>query len=212
MKNLENGRSMLEMLGVLAVIGVITIGGFGMINKMNDQRKANQIMDYAGSLANKARVLVRDYTRTSTVYAFTKYLYSGKAYPSDLTYDTYKFYGKNDESYVLYAPTIGSKMRVSLYVLGVFNLSETVCMELATKNWGSPATNGFVGLSISSKYDITYNDATYYKQVDAYLYNKAKRDDTSLSIVGNTTYPAPMPAATAATYCADGATIFLTFK
>ena len=77
--NLENGRSMLEMLGVLAVIGVITIGGFGMINKMNDQRKANQIMDYAGDLANKARVLVRDYDNTATSssakkgYLFTTY-------------------------------------------------------------------------------------------------------------------------------------------
>lgn len=219
--NLENGRSMLEMLGVLAVIGVITIGGFGMINKMNDQRKANQIMDYAGDLANKARVLVRDYDNTATStpakkgYLFTKYLYNGKAYPSDLTYDTskpYRFYGKNDEFYVVYAPNPNEEsyaLKASLYVLGIFNLSETVCMELATKNWGSPSTNGFVGLSVPNVYNITY-DKTYFKQVDNYLSSSTKRN--YLSIVGNTTYPAPMPAATAATYCADGATIFLTFK
>lgn len=209
--NLENGRSMLEMLGVLAVIGVITIGGFGMINKMNDQRKANQIMDYAGDLANKARVLVRDYEAVSSGRKFSEYLYHGKAYPSDLTYSSYKFYGKNDEYYVLYSTTA---FKVSLYVLGIFNLSETVCMELATKNWGSPSTNGFVGLSVPDKYDITSTDTTYYKQLDLYIYKPTKTEyqNPYFSVVGNTTYPAPMPAATAATYCADGATIFLTFK
>ncbi|MBQ8671239.1 MAG: hypothetical protein IJ525_01825 [Alphaproteobacteria bacterium] len=219
--NLENGRSMLEMLGVLAVIGVITIGGFGMINKMNDQRKANQIMDYAGDLANKARVLVRDYDNTATSssakkgYLFTTYLYRGKAYPSDLTYDTnnpYRFYGKNDEFYVVYAPNPNESyaLKASLYVLGIFNLSETVCMELATKNWGSPSINGFAGLSVPNVYNIAYNNTTYFKQVDNYLSSSTKKN--YLSIVGDNTYPAPMPAATAATYCADGATIYLTFK
>ncbi|MDD3669075.1 MAG: hypothetical protein PHX68_02160 [Alphaproteobacteria bacterium] len=50
-KTNENGRSMVEMLGVLAIIGVLSIGGIlGYTTAMNRHR-ANQIIDAAAKIS-----------------------------------------------------------------------------------------------------------------------------------------------------------------
>ena len=46
MKN-EYGRSMIEMLGVLAIIGVLSIGGLAGYTMAMNRHKANNILDYA---------------------------------------------------------------------------------------------------------------------------------------------------------------------
>ena len=51
MKKLESGRSMVEMLGVLAIIGVLSIGGIaGYVLSMNRYR-ANAMLDVANKYA-----------------------------------------------------------------------------------------------------------------------------------------------------------------
>ena len=42
----QTGRSMIEMLGVLAVVGVLSIGGLAGYTKAMNAYKANQIIDY----------------------------------------------------------------------------------------------------------------------------------------------------------------------
>ena len=46
MKKIESGRSMIEMLGVLAIIGVLSIGGLAAYNSAMDRNTANNILDY----------------------------------------------------------------------------------------------------------------------------------------------------------------------
>ena len=46
MKN-EYGRSMIEMLGVLAIIGVLSIGGLAGYTMAMNRHRANTILDYA---------------------------------------------------------------------------------------------------------------------------------------------------------------------
>ena len=54
MKKQESGRSMVEMLGVLAIIGVLSIGGIaGYMLSMNRFR-ANNMIDKAGKFATVA--------------------------------------------------------------------------------------------------------------------------------------------------------------
>lgn len=48
-KNLESGRSMVEMLGVLAIIGVLSVGGIGGYKTAMDRHGANQILSYLNS-------------------------------------------------------------------------------------------------------------------------------------------------------------------
>ena len=51
MKMLQKGRSMIEMLGVLAIIGVLSIGGIVLYRRAVNNHQANQILDDANRLA-----------------------------------------------------------------------------------------------------------------------------------------------------------------
>ena len=46
MKKLQQGRSMIEMLGVLAIIGVLSIGGLAGYTMAMNRHRANTILDY----------------------------------------------------------------------------------------------------------------------------------------------------------------------
>ncbi|MGN1063123.1 MAG: hypothetical protein ACI4QM_02235 [Alphaproteobacteria bacterium] len=47
----ENGRSMVEMLGVLAIIGVLSIGGIAGYTMAMNRYRANEILDAASKLS-----------------------------------------------------------------------------------------------------------------------------------------------------------------
>lgn len=47
----ESGRSMVEMLGVLAIIGVLSIGGIAGYTVAMNRYRANEILDTAAKLA-----------------------------------------------------------------------------------------------------------------------------------------------------------------
>ena len=47
MKKLQEGRSMIEMLGVLAIIGVLSIGGLAGYTMAMNRYRANTLTDYA---------------------------------------------------------------------------------------------------------------------------------------------------------------------
>ncbi len=51
MKKLESGRSMVEMLGVLAIIGVLSIGGIAGYTMAMNRYKANELLN-AASMAS----------------------------------------------------------------------------------------------------------------------------------------------------------------
>ena len=50
-KKLESGRSMVEMLGVLAIIGVLSVGGIAGYSLSMRRHRANQIVDAASKFA-----------------------------------------------------------------------------------------------------------------------------------------------------------------
>ena len=54
MKTNENGRSMIEMLGVLAIIGVLSVGGIYGYTMAMDKYKANEIIQTASMMATIA--------------------------------------------------------------------------------------------------------------------------------------------------------------
>jgi len=51
MKKFESGRSMVEMLGVLAIIGVLSIGGIAGYTLAMNRYRANELLDAASKVA-----------------------------------------------------------------------------------------------------------------------------------------------------------------
>lgn len=141
----EQGRSMIEMLGVLAIIGVLTAGGFSLVTKVSNTHKVNVAISELTDLARKARVIARDYS--GSVGDMTSYLYARNAYPEDMEYDTTgtKFIGGDDVEFKVYYNGDSGSI---LYVIEAKNVNMEMCMQMAIGNYGSKATTGFVGLTV----------------------------------------------------------------
>lgn len=147
--DLQNGRSMIEMLGVLAIIGVLTVGGFSLITKANNSYRANTVIDEISGLASKVRIVARDADDGS----FGDFIHTAKAYPDTLSYSGGTFTGATDATY-----TVAKAAYPALFTITAGSLSEEMCMTLATANWGSQNSSGFMGMTVSGAAVSTTDD------------------------------------------------------
>ncbi|MBP5352939.1 MAG: hypothetical protein J6Y91_04155 [Alphaproteobacteria bacterium] len=202
MKINEKGRSMIEMLGVLAVIGVLSVGGYDLVSKANNNRKATAVIDEIGTLAAKSRTIMRDYdasTATGNLVDATSYVHDGRGYPDSMEYSSGKFIGTDEVEYKVYY----SKSDQVLFMLEVSNLSNDMCIQIATIGWGSRSTNGFLGMDVDvSTIETLHNTLT---NTDATISNNT-------GIPGNTSHPVPMGVGRATDLCKDDVTMHFAFR
>lgn len=155
-KDTQNGRSMLEMLGVLSIVGVLTVGGFGLVNKVSNSNQANNVIDEVSSLASKVRIVARDYyscysddkneeDNIGACGSLMSYITKAKAYPDTLECDDEdcgELLGSADVTY-----TVSAAAYPKLFSITVSNLTDEMCMNMVTANWGSESTTGFMGIA-----------------------------------------------------------------
>jgi len=60
-KNQQSGRSMIEMLGVLAIMGVITVGAITMISAAMRSQKRTALQDEVAQLVTGVRTILGEY-------------------------------------------------------------------------------------------------------------------------------------------------------
>ena len=141
----ETGRSMIEMLGVLAIIGVLSVGGIAGYSKAMNKFKTNQVADNVSMLVANIKTLYaqqKSYNGLDGASAV-----SMGVVPDELGTDgsalTNAF---NGEVYI--GAGNGTKDNDSFYI--VFNgLSREACITLATNDWGSSYSSGLVGMAAS---------------------------------------------------------------
>lgn len=108
MKELQNGRSMIEMLGVLAIIGVLSIGGLAGYTMAMNRHKANTMIDEAMKCGVIAQTAHETMSYDGTDCTNTALLGTGAAYTS---YGTIKVTrpaltgGAQGNTFVVIAPT-----------------------------------------------------------------------------------------------------------
>ncbi|MBQ4400256.1 MAG: hypothetical protein II830_03055, partial [Alphaproteobacteria bacterium] len=136
----------------LAIVGVLTVGGFSLVSKVNNGNQVNTTIDEVSSLASKVRIVARDYTAGDGT--FMKYVCKAKAYPDTLDCDLAEgsaaddtcncsaFTGNADVTY-----TVATDSYPVLFSLTASNLTEEMCMALLTTNWGSATTTGFIEIN-----------------------------------------------------------------
>ncbi len=148
----QNGRTMIEMLGVLAVVGVIAVGGFHIVAKALKNQRTTQIMADAAELVTNAKKLACDYDTGYSSYS--QYLYRSEAYPANLFYDASEdqYTGSDDVKYAISADVVSSGSNISedYFILKISGLSEEQCQRMAIDNWGHKRTTGCVGISINA--------------------------------------------------------------
>ena len=148
-KSNQNGRSMIEMLGVLAIIGVLSVGGIIGYSKAMSQYKSNQIMNgISHTIANiKTLFLQQDNVSSlDTQMAHDAGIIPDEFDSSDiknLKAVVHSYGGKvkviaksvpNDKEDHDDAALTGKD--VTYFAIKIEGLPKEVAMEIATKYWG----------------------------------------------------------------------------
>ena len=100
-KKLEAGRSMIEMLGVLAIIGVLSVGGIAGYSKAMNKFKTNKIADNVSMLVANIKTL---YAQQNTYDGLdNETAVSMGVVPDELVQKTYKQDGTLDATKLMNA-------------------------------------------------------------------------------------------------------------
>ncbi|MBQ8481484.1 MAG: hypothetical protein IJ532_03005 [Alphaproteobacteria bacterium] len=137
----ESGRSMIEMLGVLAIIGVMTVGGLNVIGRSRQMHELGQLTAEVSKVAMTAKKMACDYD--SAYGSYTMFLYKSEAYSDELDYENGKFIGPMDSEI-----TINGDL--STFEVSVAGLNSDACIQLAGNDWGKKGTNGFMGVCVGA--------------------------------------------------------------
>lgn len=81
MKNSQLGRSMVEMLAVLAIIGILSLGGIAGYTMATTNNRANKILDTAGKLVAISRTKGMSTTNESAMMKLPDNVMSMRAEP-----------------------------------------------------------------------------------------------------------------------------------
>ncbi len=179
MKQEQNGRSMIEMLGVLAIIGVLSVGGIAGYSKAMMKFKINKTAAQISEIATNIRTLyaqqknfngltdetaiqmgiIPDEITTSSSSGLGNY--SGKmlqnAFGGDLFVHGYdkEMYGNDGD----------------FFVVGLTGLPKEACVALTTADWGTRDTSGIIGISIGSASGNALGFNCPNHELDSYVYS-----------------------------------------
>jgi len=142
-KHTQSGRSMIEMLGVLAIVGVLSAGGIAGYSMAMQSYKTTQIIEKVNLISTRVRQL---YKGAYTGISKSNLISSGKVNTDNFTNP---FGG--DIGIVASSAT--------LFALYMFNIPSEACTDLLTTEWGS---NGvFYGIQVDDEKDFYYANGKY---------------------------------------------------
>ena len=137
----QYGRSMIEMLGVLAIIGVLSVGGIAGYSKAMIKWKTNKTIEQTANIINDLTTLILNQKQLrGTSDEYPDEIYSSN--PEDM--ELFKTLGVIDEEMLvdgrLKNPFGGD---FYLYIednavsIDIYDLPREACMAIATTIWGS---------------------------------------------------------------------------
>ena len=153
MRNNENGRSMVEMLGVLAIIGVLSAGGLAGYSKAMFKHKLNSTMEQITMIVTNVRTAYGQKGNYANI-DLDKAKKLG-AVPETVTTNPFK------GSIALAADKakLGDAAVGTAFTLKYTGLPKEACISLATADFGSGAGSGFIGVDAGGS---TLDESTVY--------------------------------------------------
>ena len=154
-KNTQAGRSMIEMLGVLAIIGVLSVGGIAGYSKAMMRYRVNRTVDEVTQIATNIRTLFggqRNYA------ALTPAVVNGaKLVPDEMRVAA-------SANAMEYANPWSEKLTIAVtaktggdsnksFMIKSEKIPTEACIELAVMDWGAASGSGLVAMSVGT--DLT---------------------------------------------------------
>lgn len=147
-KNEQTGRSMVEMLGVLAIIGVLSVGGIAGYSKAMTKFKITKTMDQVSMTVANIRTLYsgqRNYNGLATANALDMGVVPAEMEGAAANTLVNAFQGAVTIETINYNNQKASAFRISYE-----NMGQEACVQLITSDWGSGASSGFIGIQVSA--------------------------------------------------------------
>ena len=166
-KKLESGRSMIEMLGVLAIIGVLSVGGIAGYSKAMTKFKTNKVADNVAMIVTNIRTLYaqqKTYTGLENKTAVQMGVVPDElitnasagtltnAFLGSVHIGAGKVSGMDGETGTSAGTARG------FYVI-MNGLPKEACVTLATNDWGSGFSSGLVGIVASGSQQTSDSSA-----------------------------------------------------
>ena len=192
--NEQSGRSMIEMLGVLAIIGVLSVGGIAGYSKAMNKFKTNKVADNVSMLVANIKTL---YAQQNTYNGLeNKTAISMGVVPDELGTNATSGTLTNAFSGPVYIAasdsTAGDDDKA--FTIVFTKLSREACISLVTNDWGSGYSSGLIAIEATGADMSTHGDLDAVKIGDAGTANKS-------ATPGGKTQPVPMAVTAAATAC-----------
>ena len=131
---------MIEMLGVLAIIGVLSVGGIAGYSKAMMKFKTNQIADQVSTIVTNIKTLYaqqKNYEGLSNDSAVSMGII-----PDELGSDLTHPFGGNVGVY--------SDYDINTFFVEYKELPKEACISLATNDWGASISSGLVAMTVST--------------------------------------------------------------
>ena len=140
----QSGRSMIEMLGVLAIVGVLSAGGIAGYSMAMQAYKGMQLVERINLIATRTRQLYKGNYASGTLN--TNLINSGKLSSNDL---------QNPFGGTL---TVASS-DASYFAVIVNNVTAETCVDLFGTDWGNTGT--FYSIEIDDTTELKRKDYSY---------------------------------------------------
>ena len=138
---------MVEMLGVLAIIGVLSVGGIAGYSKAMEKHKINKAIDQISMIVANVETMFSNTNNYTGLFS----AYDLKIFPDDMKYVN-DFLVRN--TFGLYTKIMG---RVNYWTLRYDVPGRSACIAILTQNWPSAYK---IGAAVRNETDESENDST----------------------------------------------------
>ena len=155
----QSGRSMIEMLGVLAIIGVLSVGGIAGYSQAMSKFKVTKTSDQIQTMVTNIRTLFASQKNYASVKTGSAASQSQLLYSVGILTDEMCPGGGNACTTPVnpYAGSItltGSGTNNKLFSVSYAGLTADACVRLATQDWGD-ASSGLVSIKVEGGTAVT---------------------------------------------------------
>lgn len=189
----EQGRSMIEMLGVLAIVGVLSVGGIAGYSKAMAKFKTNKVIDQVNTISTNIRTLYssqRNYSGLNNGTAIKMALIPSEMYQPDSQNKyasteavTNAFGGNTKVEAILQGTAVAGSENA--YMIAIDALPKTACVSIVTTDWGGDSGSGLVAMYASSAADASVDAAKTALNKDITTNNGDSSEGTLLAVPGS---------------------------
>ena len=209
----ENGRSMVEMLGVLAIIGVLSVGGIAGYSKAMNKYKINKTNDQVSMLVANIRTLFssqNNYAGLNNAQAIKFGVVPNDMYESSTSSTATVDDIQNAFGGAVFINASGTDAAhtTSAFIVEYQNIPEEACVNILTSDWGSGQGSGLIAIGVEETATVAAGGSASAGDLLNDIYVGAAGAAGSIGTPGGTTQSAPFTVSDAIDACDTANTIY----